>query len=292
MTDEAANIVPFGKYRGQPVEAMMADQNYCAWALTQPGLRAKFPSLIAVIVNGGTAPDAPTPEHNRMQLLFRNPDMRVSTYRSIIGEELDGAIASWLGKSDPVVAAGDAAALAAVDEEIAKGTLNPELLRGRSGFSHHNGQLLPDQFNYLFHDWRDGADRNAREAAKARTETAYKSAAERKLQEIVMSGEAARRFDDRIRKQPVEFEVEGWDVVLAGLCGRIALELKPIMGDDYPAILRTMKNRTTYGYRRALVVDQFDAEAATIDDVKWLFAQSNIEVRTLAEIRDAMAEGV
>jgi hypothetical protein len=120
MTDEAANIVPFGKYRGQPVEAMMADQNYCAWALTQPGLRAKFPSLIAVIVNGGTAPDAPTPEHNRMQLLFRNPDMRVSTYRSIIGEELDGAIASWLGKSDPVVAAGDAAALAAVDEEMRK----------------------------------------------------------------------------------------------------------------------------------------------------------------------------
>jgi hypothetical protein len=88
MTDEAANIVPFGKYRGQPVEAMMADQNYCAWALTQPGLRAKFPSLIAVIVNGGTAPDAPTPEHNRMQLLFRNPDKRLGCCsRRIVRED-------------------------------------------------------------------------------------------------------------------------------------------------------------------------------------------------------------
>jgi hypothetical protein len=34
-----ADIVPFGKYKGQPVEAMMADRDYCAWALSQPVLR-------------------------------------------------------------------------------------------------------------------------------------------------------------------------------------------------------------------------------------------------------------
>jgi hypothetical protein len=32
MTDDA-NIVPFGKYRGQSIEAMMADPAYCAWAM-------------------------------------------------------------------------------------------------------------------------------------------------------------------------------------------------------------------------------------------------------------------
>jgi len=85
--DDAANIVPFGKYKGQPVEAMMADQSYCAWALSQPSLRTRFAALFAVVVNGGSAPDAPTPEHNRMQLLFRDPDMRVAAFRAIVDKE-------------------------------------------------------------------------------------------------------------------------------------------------------------------------------------------------------------
>ena len=32
--------MPFGKYKGQPVEAMMADRDYCGWALAQPGVSA------------------------------------------------------------------------------------------------------------------------------------------------------------------------------------------------------------------------------------------------------------
>ena len=72
----AADIVPFGKYRGQPVAVMMADTDYCARAMAQPGLRDRFANLFTIIVNGGVAPDAPTPEHNRMQLLFRNPGVR------------------------------------------------------------------------------------------------------------------------------------------------------------------------------------------------------------------------
>jgi hypothetical protein len=59
--DEAAAIVPFGKYKGQPVEVMMADRDYCSWAMAQAGLRARFASVFAIIVNGGTAPDAQLP---------------------------------------------------------------------------------------------------------------------------------------------------------------------------------------------------------------------------------------
>jgi hypothetical protein len=31
MIDAADNIVPFGKYEGQPVETMLADHSYCEW---------------------------------------------------------------------------------------------------------------------------------------------------------------------------------------------------------------------------------------------------------------------
>jgi hypothetical protein len=61
-----------------------------------------------------------------------------------------------------------------------------------------------------------------------------------------------------------------------------------MMGDDYPAVLRAMKLRGGHHEARALIVDHFEAEGATLDDVKWLFMQSGIVVKTLAEIRAAM----
>ena len=206
---EEGNIVPFGKYRGQPVAVMMADQDYCAWAMSQPGIRERYASLFTVIINGGVAPDSPTPEHNRMQLLFRDQKLRSAAYRSILKQEgIDRA--SW--------------------------------------------RCRPDD----------------------RCTTA----------------EAARQFDEFIERVDAEFEMAGWDVVLGA---DVAIELKPAVGDDYPAILRAMKARRRvdeYGrhqplqkyLHRALIVDHFEAEGATLDDVKWLFGRSGIEVRTLAEI--------
>lgn len=37
--DDSA-IVPFGKYNGQPIEVLLADQNYLQWVISQPGLMA------------------------------------------------------------------------------------------------------------------------------------------------------------------------------------------------------------------------------------------------------------
>ena len=52
-----------------------------------------------------------------------------------------------------------------------------------------------------------------------------------------------------------------------------------------------MKLRTrSEWYRRALIIDHFEAEGASLDDVKWLFGQSGIVVKTLAEIRAAMPD--
>ena len=83
---ENGEIVPFGKYKGQPVERMMADASYCEWALAQPWFRERFAALFALIVNGGDL-DADTPEHNRMQALFLDGDMCVAAYRVIVGDK-------------------------------------------------------------------------------------------------------------------------------------------------------------------------------------------------------------
>jgi uncharacterized protein (DUF3820 family) len=65
----AGEIVPFGKYKGRPVEDMAADRDYCDWMAQQPWFREKFANIYNVVINYGVEPTE-TPEHNAMQARF------------------------------------------------------------------------------------------------------------------------------------------------------------------------------------------------------------------------------
>lgn len=66
-------IVPFGKYRNQPVELMVQDASYMDWLLAQDWFKSRYQSLYMVVVNNGQAPSE-TPEHNLLQNLFLDED--------------------------------------------------------------------------------------------------------------------------------------------------------------------------------------------------------------------------
>jgi hypothetical protein len=66
MTGE---MVPFGKYKGQPVEIMAADADYCEWLTAQPWFRERYGNVYNTIINYGTEPQD-SPEHNEMQARF------------------------------------------------------------------------------------------------------------------------------------------------------------------------------------------------------------------------------
>jgi hypothetical protein len=85
------------------------------------------------------------------------------------------------------------------------------------------------------------------------------------------------------------FEEHGIDVLLNinGNTNKLAIELKPTLGDDYPAVLRQIKAWRTdlVGYARsALMIDAFTARGATLDQVRQVFALSHITLLTLAEV--------
>ena len=93
-----------------------------------------------------------------------------------------------------------------------------------------------------------------------------------------------------------EFEVNGWDVKLRGKATppvgdsteiTIYIELKPTLGDDYPAVLRQMKanSRDTDRYdRRVLLFDRFTTEQVTLEQVKAIFKASGFTVLVLDDI--------
>lgn len=64
-----AEVVPFGKYKGQPVAALAADEDYCEWLTAQPWFKQKYGNVYNILIQGGAEPQD-SPEHNEMQARF------------------------------------------------------------------------------------------------------------------------------------------------------------------------------------------------------------------------------
>lgn len=63
------DIVPFGKYKGEPVERLVADTDYCEWLGSQAWFRERYARIYQLVVNYGAEPQD-SPEHNEMQARF------------------------------------------------------------------------------------------------------------------------------------------------------------------------------------------------------------------------------
>jgi hypothetical protein len=63
------NVVPFGKYKGQPVEVLAQDRPYLEWLAAQDWFRERYAGIYTLIVNN-FAEATETPDHNALQVLF------------------------------------------------------------------------------------------------------------------------------------------------------------------------------------------------------------------------------
>lgn len=60
------DIVPIGKYKGQPLERLMADQSYSEWLLAQAWFVDRYAELAQLLRMGRLTEPQDTPEHNAM----------------------------------------------------------------------------------------------------------------------------------------------------------------------------------------------------------------------------------
>ena len=77
--DTSQKVVPFGKYRGQPLSVLREDVSYMDWLAGQEGIRRQYPWIFNLTVNSGGEP-IETPEHNRFQALFLDPEFSGDVY--------------------------------------------------------------------------------------------------------------------------------------------------------------------------------------------------------------------
>lgn len=71
-----SNVVPFGKYKNQPLAALAQDKSYCEWLAGQGWVAEKFPEIHTIIINNFAEP-SDTPEHNALQLRFLENGLRL-----------------------------------------------------------------------------------------------------------------------------------------------------------------------------------------------------------------------
>ena len=73
MDTQTLPLVPFGKYKGQPITTLMNDTKYLEWCKQQEWFQ-KFPIVYNICVNQtiSTTNNSKTPEHNKLQNLFLN----------------------------------------------------------------------------------------------------------------------------------------------------------------------------------------------------------------------------
>lgn len=310
MLSTEANVVPFGKYRGQPVEALLADQNYVTWIMGQPGivqmLQAKHPTLFNIITIGAPQSDD-TPEHNRIQARFTDRAFQLAFIEAATGET-----PMRLAERFAEEANAEAATLLKQAHESAVAAVKS--VKGDIEILRNPHPPRDDGYNFMY-------IRRANDAAKIGAPELERrlSEAERVVDEMLAyrhskfsvipptirpTFECGYDVDLEIEWEAETYERKSFEgpmiwppkIVRAirmrrfrSSCAEypsLAVEIKPQMGDDFPSVLRQMRTNKA----RYLLVGTFDAEGATLEQVRVMFG--GLRIVLLSEVEAILKRDV
>jgi hypothetical protein len=223
-------IVPFGKYRGKPIEAMLQDPSYCEWFMSQPEMRQKYQNVYQVIINNFGEPSE-TPESNEMQAKFLSADFRQKFALAIKSTFNDFA------SEDGMLSACEFAANDMRNVEVKLGmTFQADLSGNHQWAAIGKSEGKKCDIQVVLHEFKSSSPEFEIGGTDVEFEVigaGFTYARECKKQHCDGSwasydsweGQYLRSFRDMIWRNKY----------------RLRIEIKPEVGDDYPAILRQMR---------------------------------------------------
>lgn len=282
MSDDT---VPFGKYRGKPVEDMLADTDYMAWLEGQPWFRARFAHLLA---RRDVEAANRTPAHNRLQAMFLDPVYQMAFVRvaePAFLEACDTQHQKHLAEAPELAA-----------RETTKLLQKIETARADAAEDHDKGWKFQ----------RSGEIIKAAEAEMVSLKQALAGTSNAKLEYkprvvfeaksdvlLTVEGRGLTLGSERVQ---TEWYIESykwracpWSIEAPATARwspaeGLSIEIKPTVADDYPAVLRQMnRNKSRY-----LFVGRYDGEGATEAQFVAIFAASGKQVVFKRDV-DAMA---
>ena len=252
-----SKIVPFGKYQGRSVEELVADDSYVRWLTAQDWFRTRHATLYQIVINKGTEPTE-TPEHNAIQVRFLDDAFCVALVESVVGTCSSYALELRWSNEDKIDAHIDALKKRSYDAK---------------------------------HEWQ----KEQREKERARDKQTIVALKDLRKQ-------LDKPFSDLSANIQRRFEEGGIDVILKGHIGyashtslkvpdsfldyfELCIEIKPTIGDDYPAVLRQMRANGS----GVLLLAQYTGVGATYKQMVQTFATAGIRVVKLAAVEARLA---
>jgi uncharacterized protein (DUF3820 family) len=252
--DTDTKIIPFGKYKGRLVEEVLLDDPaYLQWLAGQDWFRAKFNILHQVIINRGAEPEE-TPDHNAMQVKFLDDEFCLRFMR-YLKPEIENKARRTLNDESRLIAL--------------KGT-EREIKETESSLKHYESYIaeIKKRIEQQRMDsyWRGSFDEYQQKVGETGVTLAQLRADRENLLKEV--GEIKFRFSRK-------FEERGVDIVLTcDIKSKIhqnilpywfeaKIEIKPVIGDDYPAVLRQIKANGSDVLFKGATQEQFVKTMAT-----------------------------
>ncbi|HTT96883.1 MAG TPA: hypothetical protein VMF58_02450 [Rhizomicrobium sp.] len=309
------DLLPFGKYRGRHLtEVLATDPNYGDWLKSQDWFVKKYPLFQQIIVELGNSAEE-TPEHNSLQARFLDEQFCEAVARAIWPADIDHRLKqqAWKNRRSILIATvekpewdnGKACTISETKRSLLR------LARLRTEISQAEATLRLDVIKRLPKYGRE------EDPAKCRTvwekERLHLSNQLKKMQTTLAehrrSLTVARTkvaevlpLQAEIKFHRHHFEIEKHSDVFmdVSLCAALdpakseiretfCIEVKPSMGDDYPAALREINaqrerlrasNAASVRYW-VLLVGHYTGQAVDQENVKALFKQSDISMVVL-----------
>ena len=244
-------LFPLKKYKNQPIEVVLKDSNYCQFLMSRSWFREKYNNIYQIFIGFFGKPED-TPAYNILQAQFDDNDFCMAL----------GKLCNWKGMTKIKCSRN-------INEAINKISLMLD------PYSYGYKQKQEDLEDLKFHK-------------KILSENVYEE-----------------NGIDYCEGYPLfsiehEFEEQGWDVIIRSISynchdcivyknctvqqNLIGVEIKPSIGDDYPSILREMKNNSIHPDYQCLVYDKFEVTNVTLEQVKNIFSASKIKVFSIDDI--------
>lgn len=269
MELESLPVVTFGKYKGQPVTTLLADTKYLEWCKQQDFFK-QHKTVYNICVNQTIQSNQPskTPEHNKLQNLFLKREFLLDFVNKVF----------YLDESFSLL------------EKIYCTEEYKEYF-GEERFSMEEFGLKKLTFNPIF-------------------ETDFNWDVK------LLCGQHENRTcgrnnnDNRIKLNPkyTVFQVEHLFVKLDRLMGWMSgenpvfsfaqvlstlyIEIKPLLGDDYPNVLRKMTTQKKLTNDKdgiyILLINEYSSSTTTKEQLVMIFKQSNIMVVFVGDISNGL----
>ncbi len=252
------STVPFGKYKGRPVEDMLADADYMQWLEAQSWFRERFAHL-----RTSREELSRTPEHNRLQALFLDLGYCWAFARLVAEPELDEARKS----GERSIAEGLNKCRSQLDAAPGKLAEAEDFKRRMGAYSYGR---TPEELGAITLRWIE-----LLAVFKEQSPQRYAGAQfEASGADVLVSVGFQWHYLAHTDLYPSRM---GFDA---------RIEVKPTVSDDYPVVLRQMtRNKTDY-----LFLVEYTGEGATEEQFTEIFQRSKKRVVFKREVDAAFAE--